>query len=58
MLFWSLSTDLLQIFRKFMLNSKVIFISITGPDNISQGNLQVWMGQISDTTVYIFNLEC
>ena len=34
------ATTLLQIFYAFLLNSKVIFKSIVGPDEIWQGDLQ------------------
>ena len=38
------STTLLQIFRKFVLYSKVILKSLADPDDIGQVGLQAWMG--------------
>ena len=38
-----LSITLLQIFCKFMLLSKVIFKSMTGPDDDGQANLKAWI---------------
>ena len=40
----TLSTTLLQIFCKVMLHSKIIFKSMSGPDDIGQVDLQAWMG--------------
>ena len=40
----TLSTTPLQIICKSMLHSKVIFKSMTDPDDIGQVNLMAWMG--------------
>ena len=42
--FNTLSATLLQIFWEFMLHSKVIFESMTGPDDTGQVDLQALMG--------------